>query len=211
MILISNLITHWNFFNCCLGTPLPILGHYWWGSYSLCFVYVWPKGHSDPSNKVGSLSPAELLLVSWYEEESEVPPSLKLGLPPIYVPPPVARSTFFLSVWCIIPWSSSNGKMSSILPLELFQGIIHIWVRLVIQLNKKQNASNREDFEQYVRLSICKCGKSSTLNKRSRDGPLETHPDGLAVKVLDLQSRGPMLKTTGWLQGWLSLSSFRGQ
>ena len=34
--------------------------------------------------------------------------------------------------------------------------------------------------------------------------------DGLVVKVLDSQSRGPMFKTTGWLQGRLSLSSFRG-
>ena len=31
------------------------------------------------------------------------------------------------------------------------------------------------------------------------------------VKVLDFQSRGPILKTTGWLQGWLSLSSLRGR
>ena len=30
------------------------------------------------------------------------------------------------------------------------------------------------------------------------------------VKVLDFQSRGPMFKTTGWLQGWLSLLSFWG-
>ena len=30
------------------------------------------------------------------------------------------------------------------------------------------------------------------------------------VKGLDSQSRGPMFKTTGWLQGQLSLSSFRG-
>ena len=28
--------------------------------------------------------------------------------------------------------------------------------------------------------------------------------------VLDSQSRGPVFKTTGWLQGWLSLSSFWG-
>ena len=34
--------------------------------------------------------------------------------------------------------------------------------------------------------------------------------DGLVVKALDYQSRGPVFKTTGWLQGWLSLSSFRG-
>ena len=34
--------------------------------------------------------------------------------------------------------------------------------------------------------------------------------NGLVVKVLDSQSRGPMFKTTGWLQGWLSLSSIWG-
>ena len=31
---------------------------------------------------------------------------------------------------------------------------------------------------------------------------------GLVVKVLDSKSRGPVFKTTGWLQGRLSLSSF---
>ena len=34
--------------------------------------------------------------------------------------------------------------------------------------------------------------------------------DGLVVKALDSQSRGPVIKTAGWLQGRLSLSSFRG-
>ena len=34
---------------------------------------------------------------------------------------------------------------------------------------------------------------------------------GLVVKSLDSWSRGPVFKTTGWLQGWLSLSSFRGR
>ena len=34
---------------------------------------------------------------------------------------------------------------------------------------------------------------------------------GLVVKVLDSQSRGPMFKTTGWLQSRLSLSSFQGR
>ena len=33
----------------------------------------------------------------------------------------------------------------------------------------------------------------------------------LVVKALDSQSRGPVFKTTGWLQGRLSLSSFRGR
>ena len=35
--------------------------------------------------------------------------------------------------------------------------------------------------------------------------------NGLVVKVLDSQSRGPVFKTTGWLQGRLSLSSSRGR
>ena len=34
--------------------------------------------------------------------------------------------------------------------------------------------------------------------------------DGLVVNSLDSQSRSPVFKTTGWLQGQLSLSSFRG-
>ena len=34
---------------------------------------------------------------------------------------------------------------------------------------------------------------------------------GLVVKALDSQSRGPVFKTTGWLQGRLSLSSLRGR
>ena len=35
--------------------------------------------------------------------------------------------------------------------------------------------------------------------------------NGVVVKLLDSQSRDPVLKTTGWLQGRLSLSSFRGR
>ena len=34
--------------------------------------------------------------------------------------------------------------------------------------------------------------------------------NGLVVKALDSQSRGLMFKTTGWLKGQFSLSSFRG-
>ena len=33
---------------------------------------------------------------------------------------------------------------------------------------------------------------------------------GLVLKALDSQSRGPVFKTSGWLQGRLSISSFRG-
>ena len=64
--------------------------------FCLCLT----EGHSDPSNEVGSLSPAQLLLVSWYEEGPDVP-SLKLGHPPLYVPPPVARSPFLVSQYYV--------------------------------------------------------------------------------------------------------------
>ena len=30
--------------------------------WSLCFVHIWPEGHGEPHNKVGSLSPAECLV-----------------------------------------------------------------------------------------------------------------------------------------------------
>ena len=39
----------------------------------------------------------------------------------------------------------------------------------------------------------------------------ETSFNNLVVKALDSQSKGPVFKTTGWLQGRLSLSSFRGR
>ena len=35
--------------------------------------------------------------------------------------------------------------------------------------------------------------------------------NGLVVKALNSRSRGPAFKTTAWLQGRLSLSSFRGR
>ena len=35
--------------------------------------------------------------------------------------------------------------------------------------------------------------------------------NGLVVKALDSHSRSPVFKTTGWLQGRLSLSSFQGR
>ena len=38
-----------------------------------------------------------------------------------------------------------------------------------------------------------------------------TWSNSLVVKMLSSKFRGPGFKTTGWLQGWLSLSSFEGQ
>ena len=39
-------------------------------------------------------------------------------------------------------------------------------------------------------------------------GKLGLNLNGLVVKVLDSQSRSPVFKTIGWIQGWLSLSPF---
>ena len=41
--------------------------------------------------------------------------------------------------------------------------------------------------------------------------PIVAASNGLVVKAQDFQSRGPVFKTTGWFQGRLSLSSFRGR
>ena len=41
-------------------------------------------------------------------------------------------------------------------------------------------------------------------------GKLGFNLNGLVVKVLDSQSRSPVFKTIGWIQGWLSLSPFWG-
>ena len=40
---------------------------------------------------------------------------------------------------------------------------------------------------------------------------LQSRNPGPVVKALDSQSRGPVFKTTGWLQGQLSLSSLQGR
>ena len=57
----------WNFsFNCYLAVPQPALGHSQEDSLTnpmliTVFVQVWPKGHQESCNQVGSLSPAESL------------------------------------------------------------------------------------------------------------------------------------------------------
>ena len=51
----------------------------------------------------------------------------------------------------------------------------------------------------------------SGVHKLKQDGETRSLPsDGLVVKSLDSYSWGPVFKTTGWLQGWLNLSSFQG-
>ena len=55
------------FFNCYLVAPWPALGHYRGDSLThlmliTAVLHFQPKGHQEPRNKVGSLSPAEHLV-----------------------------------------------------------------------------------------------------------------------------------------------------
>ena len=91
-------------------------------------------------------------------------PAFKSGPPPYNLGPP-----FDLSIVHMIPWNSPNGGMD--------EG--NVWVGSTIQTNRNQNASNREDFEDDIRLSLCDCGNAPTSNSRNkRNGydPHGTHP-----------------------------------
>ena len=49
-----------------MAVPWPTLGHYQGDSLTnpmliTAFIHIWPKGHREPCNEVGSLSPAERL------------------------------------------------------------------------------------------------------------------------------------------------------
>ena len=59
---------------------------------------------------------------------------------------------------------------------------------LINHTNRKRNASNREDFKQYGRLSLRDCGNAETSNllqtKRNGDGLHGTHL--LPIRQMDL-------------------------
>ena len=64
--------------------------------------------------------------------------------------------------------------------------------------------SNKET-ERRINCKGIKYTKEATILDKVE---VEQWSNGLVVKTLDSQSRGPVFKTTGWLQGRLSLSSF---
>ena len=64
--------------------------------------------------------------------------------------------------------------------------------------------SNKET-ERRINCKGIKYTKEATILDKVE---VEKWSNGLVVKALDSQSRGPVFKTTGWLQGRLSLSSF---
>ena len=65
--LVNNVRIIFFVFNCYLAAPQPTLGHYRGGSLThpmliTCVLHIWPEGHREPRNKVGSLSPVERLV-----------------------------------------------------------------------------------------------------------------------------------------------------
>ena len=97
------------------------------------------------------------------------------------------------------------------------------WVLLNLFL-KYFSSSGSHNLYLLMLYEICRlygCTRKLNLNKCFSDGNnkklilfVTIDPflwsNGLVVKALDSQSRSPMFKTTGWFQGRLSLSSFRG-
>ena len=80
------------------------------------------------------------------------------------------------------------------------------------EANKSQRFSRKFVCERWTEC-ISLHGKtiSSFLSLFSLVLVTKRWSNGLVVKALDSQSMGPVFKTTGWLQGRLSLSSFRGR
>ena len=71
---------------------------------------------------------------------------------------------------------------------------------MVDDTNRKQNPSNRDDFKQQVRLSLCNCenAKTSNLNKGNENGlhgpPLANLTNESAECSLTLKNKKKCLK-----------------
>ena len=63
---------------------------------------------------------------------------------------------------------------------------------------------------QYGTERLVKLGMRYCVKGRWEIIKVNLWSNGLVVKALDSKSRDPVFKTTGWLQGQLSLSSFQG-
>ena len=110
--------------------------------------------------------------------------------------------------------------------LSVFNLLLTQWIMAILSKGFKpdnfepHNSLNLalQVFEAFVRiLLVVNLSLNPTLltflalHETNLDDSIYIWINGLVVKALDSQSRGPMFKTTGWLQGWLSLSSVWGQ
>ena len=95
---------------------------------------------------------------------------------------------------------------NSLKPVEI------LWKKL---LNYVSEANYYSEFFEENKKKLNQDGMESKkfliyINKHPKNKITSTIADnGLVVKAVDSQSRGPMFKTTRWLQGQLSLSQFQ--
>ena len=87
---------------------------------------------------------------------------------------------------------------------RLSKGISNIYLKVTIETFSKLQFSG---FKKFVTRSVF---EKLQLTQTSLNFKTPCY-NGLVVKTLDSQSRSPVFKSTGWLQGRLSLSSFRGR
>ena len=85
------------------------------------------------------------------------------------------------------------------------------WEPYILGTGEKSHFSSSQ--ESYIYTLITSFPKVLLIYHRKKTNRAVVHSwsNDVVVKMLDSQSRGPMFKSTGRLQGRLSLSSFRGR
>ena len=96
--------------------------------------------------------------------------------------------------------SSSNSTRDSFQEICTRTIYIKNWKKITFFKNSKILYINYKFFKDFP-----------YHRKKTNRAVVHSWSNGLVVKTLDSQSRGPVLKSTGWLQGRLSFSSFRGR
>ena len=103
----------------------------------------------------------------------------------------------YQGLYSIVSYGSFKGNPNFQSILDWILQILHYCCR-----KQHKNIENWRIIEQNLVLSLRFSLFTATCASWS---------NGVVVKALDSQFRGPVFKTSGWLQGWLSLSSFRGR
>ena len=130
---------------------------------------------------------------------------------------------FLRRVWYLDVHYVLNLVFLLILPSQTYPDAVKVWTHWYMYTLYRSPADHRPDHTSpyYCRAKRIVCitpwwdfvfdlGVSSNKGKVSTPGKSgNLWSNGLVVK--DSQSMGPVFKTTGWLQGRLGLSSFRGR
>ena len=88
----------------------------------------------------------------------------------------------------------------------------HLWHDEKTRKEHKGIVIERSTLKEKAReVQAVVCVEEACRRDPNKEEKARERSNGLVVKALDSQSRIPVFKTTGWLQGRLSLSSFRGR